>query len=129
MKHLFRYLQGTQTLGITFWNDGATITGCSDADWAGDLSERKSTSGYIFTLCGGPISWKSQKQRCVALSTAEAEYVALASAAQESVWLKQLISELTNNDTSEKILIYEDNQSAIAMAKNAQFHGRAKHNY
>ena len=65
-------------------------------------------------------------QKCVALSTAEAEYIAMASTAQESVWLRQLIAELTNSPEA-PILIYEDNQSAIAMTKNPQFHGHAKH--
>ena len=78
-------------------------------------------------LSGGAVSWKSQKQKCVALSTAEAEYVAMASAAQESFWLRQLIAELTNSSAETPTLIYEDNQSAIAMTKNPQFHGRAKH--
>ena len=71
---------------------------------------------------------ESQKQRCVALSTAESEYVAMASAAQESVWLRQLIIKLTDSSTVDSpTLMYEDNQSAIAMTKNPQFHGRAKH--
>ena len=66
----------------------------SDADWAGDINDRKSTSGYLLKISGGAVSWRSKKQECVALSTTEAEYVALASAAQESVWLRKLIAEL-----------------------------------
>ena len=100
--------------------------GYSDADWAGDISDRKSTSGYIFMLSGGAISWSSRKQKCVALSTAEAEYVALSSAVQECIWLRQLEAEL-GNATEGPSLILEDNQSAIAMAKNLQYHGHAKH--
>ena len=124
LKRLLRYLKGTPNHGILYTKDGAnTCTGYTDADWGGDVNDRKSTSGYLFLLSGGAVSWKSQKQRCVALSTAEAEYVAMASAAQESVWLKQLMGELTNSDAE----AHEDNQSAIAMAKNPQFHGRAKH--
>ncbi len=73
-----------------------------------------------------PISWRSKKQTSVALSTAEAEYIALSSATQEAMWLRQLISELRSEPT-EATVIYEDNQSAISMSKNAQFHGRAKH--
>lgn len=63
----------------------------------------------------------------VALSTAEAEYIAVSTAAQEAIWLRQLINELSNSNES-PILIFEDNQSAIAMARNPQFHGHAKHN-
>jgi len=74
----------------------------------------------------GAITWSSKKQPCVALSTAEAEYVALASAAQEAVWLRQLMSELGNAPTGPTTL-FEDNQSAIAMTKNPQLHGRTKH--
>lgn len=100
--------------------------GYSDADWAGDREDRKSTSGYIFQIAGGPVSWKSKKQDTVALSTMEAEYVALSSAAQECVWVRRLNSELGTPHTG-PTTIMEDNQSSIAMARNPQFHGRAKH--
>ena len=100
--------------------------GYSDADWAGDVEDRKSTSGYFFHLSGGAVSWSSRKQSCVALSTAEAEYMALASATQEAVWLHRLAADMLV-DFKGPLVIYEDNQSAIAMSKNPQFHGRAKH--
>ena len=127
VKRVLRYLKGTANHGIVF-RGGASgnIVGYSDADWAGDREDRKSTSGYLFQIAGGPISWRSKKQDTVALSTAEAEYVALCSAAQETVWLRRLISEL-NNPPDGPTTILEDNQSAMAMAKNPQFHGRAKH--
>ena len=63
------------------------MKGYSDADWAGDVGDRKSIFGFLYLYAGGAVSWKSSKQSCVALSTAEAEYVALSAAAQESVWL------------------------------------------
>ncbi len=90
------------------------------------MNDRKSTSGYLFQMSGGALTWKSKKQDCVALSTAEAEYVALSSAAQESVWLNKWSAEL-GCSLKEPTLIYEDNQSTISMCKNPQFHGRAKH--
>ena len=77
-------------------------------------------------MSGGVVSWRSKKQSCVALSTAEAEYIALAGATQEAVWLRRLMSDL-NVDCQNPLLIYEDNQSAIALSKNPQFHGRSKH--
>lgn len=77
-------------------------------------------------MSGAAVSWKSKKQPCVALSTAESEYMALASAAQEAVWMRQLLSDLKNSPAGATV-IFEDNQSAICMAKNPQFHGRAKH--
>ena len=128
LKRIFRYLQGTKTLGLKYSRNSeiSGIVGYSDADWAGDVAERRSTSGYMFLFNGGPISWKSQRQKCVALSTAEAEYVALSSAAQESIWLTQLLSELTRASET-PMVIHEDNQSTIAMARNPQYHGRAKH--
>ena len=92
------------------------------ADWAGDQEDRRSTSGYFFQMAGGPVSWKSRKQECVALSTAEAEYIALSSAAQETVWIRRLISELGTELKGPKTLM-EDNQAAIVMAKNPQYHG------
>ena len=104
-----------------FSRDSAKCVGYSDADWAGDLSDRKSTSGYVFQMSGAAITWRSKKQSYVTISTAEAEYTALACAAQEAVWLQQL------NKPAETIMINEDNQFAIAMSKNPQFHGRAKH--
>ena len=77
-------------------------------------------------MCGGAVSWRSKKQSSVALSTAEAEYIALASTAQEAVWLRQLTTELGSGST-EATTIFEDNQAAISMSKNPQYHGRAKH--
>ena len=127
MKRVLRYLKGTINHGILYRQDGSDkCIGYSDADWAGDLSDRKSTSGYIFMLSGGAISWSSRKQKCVALSTAEAEYIALSGATQECIWLRQLEAELGSSSEG-PTLIFEDNQSTIAMAKNPQFHGRAKH--
>ena len=127
LKRVLRYLNGTINHGLLYKQGGPErLVGYSDADWAGDLSDRKSTSGYIFMFSGGPVSWSSKKQKCVALSTAEAEYVALSAAVQECIWLRQLEAELSStNDVP--TLIFEDNQSTIGMAKNPQFHGRAKH--
>ena len=75
---------------------------------------------------GTAVTWKSKKQSCVALSTAEAEYMALSSAAQEAIWMRELHSDL-RNPQSQPTLIFEDNQSAMSMVKNPQFHGRSKH--
>ncbi len=77
-----RYLQGTTDLGIMYQQERQPCIRFSDADWGGSLDDRKSTSGYLFMWNKGAVSWRSQKQKCVALSTAESEYVALASAAQ-----------------------------------------------
>ena len=75
VKRILRYIKGTVTVGINYTVDNSDIFGYCDADWAGDRNDRKSTSGYVFNLAGGPVSWRSKKQTCIALSTAEAEYV------------------------------------------------------
>ena len=127
LKRVLRCLNGIINHGLLYKQDWPEhFVGYSDADWAGDLSDRKSTSGYVFILSGGPVSWSSRKQKCVAFSTAEAKYVALSAAVQECIWLRQLKAELTgDNDTP--TVFSEDNQSTIAMVKNPQFHERAKH--
>ncbi|KAF2344435.1 Reverse transcriptase RNA-dependent DNA polymerase, partial [Trinorchestia longiramus] len=116
VKRLFRYMKGTSELGILYSNCSDKCIGCSDADWAGDRSDRKSTSGYCFTLSNSVITWRSVKQSCAALSTAEAEYVALAGAAQEAIWLTQLLDDLEFK-TGGPMVVNEDNQSAICLAQ------------
>ena len=129
VKHILRYIAGTINLGLQFTRGGSIdCTGFADADWAGDIDDRKSTSGYLFKVGGGPVSWRSRKQNCVALSTAEAEYMSLTLAAQEAIWLNRLLAELQSQEEPAKpAILYEDNQSAICMTKNPQFHGRCKH--
>ncbi|KAG2758651.1 hypothetical protein Pcac1_g29243 [Phytophthora cactorum] len=128
LKRVFRYIQGTKTHGIEFQGsceDG--LQGYSDADWAGDIESRRSTSGYAFMMNGGCISWRSKKQRTVALSSTEAEYMALSEATQEAAWLKVFLCELGEMANDEAVKIYEDNQGSIALAKNPEFHKRTKH--
>ena len=127
VKRIMRYLRGTYNLGLLYSRqDSGTCVGYSDSDWGGDLDDRKSTSGYLFLIGGGSVSWRSKKQSSVALSTAEAEYIALASAGQEAAWMRVLIAELCGHPMKE-LTVLEDNQSAIQMTKNPQFHGRTKH--
>jgi hypothetical protein len=127
VKRILRYIQGTQEWGLRFSREGSgVVSGYSDADWAGDLSDRKSTSGYAFFFNGALVSAASRKQTTVALSTAEAEYVALAAATQEALWLRSLLGEL--GFAQEKpTLVLQDNQSAMAIAKNPEMHARTKH--
>jgi hypothetical protein len=111
VKRILRYLKGTSSLGLLYRESTpAELAGYSDADWAGDVGDRKSTSGYVFLLGGAAISWKSNKQTCVALSTAEAEYVALSATAQEAVWLQQLL----RTKTSEKLQFHDDTSACCA---------------
>ena len=95
VDQILRYLANSQDRGITFGGEPTLhLIGYSDSDWAGDQADRKSTSGFVFTLNGGPISHGSKKQAVVALLSTEAEYVALSLAAQEATWLRPLLTEL-----------------------------------
>lgn len=126
-KHLLAYLKGTTTCGLLFDAGHPTIlTGYADADFGGDLIERKSTSGYIFLLSGGPIVWASRRQECVAQSTTEAELISVNEATREAVWLKRMLEELEPCSTSQ-IEIKCDNQSAIRLTNNSELHRRSKH--
>ena len=128
-KRVLRYLQGTRNRGIIYRPPPMRLTGYSDADWAGDIDSRRSTTGYVVMLNGGAIAWRSHRQPTVALSTMEAEYMALTEAAKELKWLRTLLGELgyKNNNNSEATVLHSDNQSAIALAKNPVSHARAKH--
>ena len=98
----------------------------SDSDWAGDQDDRHSTSGCLFVLAGAAINWLSKKQATVALSTAEAEYIALSATAQEVTWLRRLLGDLGATPAA-PTEVMEDNQGAIALGKNPVNHARTKH--
>jgi hypothetical protein len=93
---------------------------------AGDVDSRKSTTGVLFFYGSCPVTWQSQKQKVVALSSCEAEYIAGATAACQGVWLAQLLSELKSEQRTAFVLKM-DSQSAIALGKNPVFHDRSKH--
>jgi hypothetical protein len=102
------------------------LTGYSDSDLAGDVDDRKSTSGSVFLLGSCLVTWASQKQRVVALSSCEAEYIASANAACQGIWLSRLLGELLGIQTP-KVKLLVDNKSAIALSKNPVHHDRSKH--
>ena len=102
------------------------LRGYTDADWAGSVVDRKSTSGCCFNLGSASISWMSRKQKSVALSTAEAEYIAASMACCEAVWLRKLFSELFQHVLDTTVILC-DNQSGIRMTENPVFHDRSKH--
>eukprot|EP00877_Chromochloris_zofingiensis_P010252 jgi/Chrzof1/5480/Cz16g04260.t1 len=115
----------TLDYGITFGSDSNDLIGYCDADYAGDTDTRKSTSGYIFILHGGAITWSSKRQATVAASTTEAEYMAAAAAVKEALWLRTLLSELQLD--IDNITIMADNQSAIKLLRNPISSMRTKH--
>ena len=124
VKRIYRYLKGTLSLVLQFKSTSGTLVGYSDASWASDQDDRRSTSGVVFMMCGGAISWLSKKQPTVTLSTAESEYVSLCAAAQEATWLRSLLNDLVN--LCDPTVIFEDNQSCIALSRGVQ-HSRSKH--
>jgi reverse transcriptase-like protein len=124
VKWILRYLRGTTDLSLCFGSREPFLVCYSDADLAGDTS-RKSTSGYLTTFAGGAVSWKSRLQKCISMSTMEAEYVAASEAGKELVWMKRFLRELHFNQ--ERFVLLCDSQCAIDLSKNPSSHDRAKH--
>lgn len=126
LKRIVRYLKGTKSLKLNFnANQDVPIVGFADADWASDIGDRKSVSGYIFKIYGCTVSWCSKKQPTVATSSSEAEYIALSAATSEAIWLRGLLQDLKELN-NEPVTIYEDNRGCIGMANNSESK-RAKH--
>lgn len=126
-KRIFRYVKGSLTFGLMYKKvDNFLLEGFTDADWAGDSTERRSTSGYCFSMSSTAVSWCSKKQSTIALSRTEAEYMAATMAAQECIWLKCLMRDILSK-VDYAVPIYCDNESAIKLASNPVFHRRTKH--
>jgi hypothetical protein len=118
-KHVMRYLKGTMDYGLSYDGDhDFTLIGYTDADWAGSVADRKSTSGCCFSLRSAMISWQSRKQSSIALSTAEAEYIDACSSRCEALWLRKLLTGLFDLEMRATAILC-DNQSCI--------HDRSKH--
>ena len=125
VKRIFRYLKGTKDLWLSYGGKGKELTGYADAD--GNMAEdRHAISGYAFILHGGAISWSAKRQEIISLSTTESEYVAATYAAKEALWLRSLLSQLFDTNL-EPTTLFSDNQSAIALTKDHQYHARTKH--
>lgn len=125
-KGVLRYLAGTPQLGIVFKPGDGELEGYCDASYADDVDSRRSTTGYTFLLGGGAVSWSSRLQPTVALSTAEAEYMAASSAVKEALWLRKLMGDLGLGST-EPVLIQSDSQAAIKLLTNPIVSARSKH--
>jgi hypothetical protein len=139
VKQILRYLCGTSQLGLKFDGSGKNgtvsmdaglppLVSFADSDWAGCPDTRRSTTGWLLCLGGCLIDWHCQKQPTVALSSCEAEYMALSSAVQGVMWTRKLLGELGLTDSeSSSTLLHSDNKSAVAMARNDVLHNRSKH--
>jgi hypothetical protein len=135
LKRILRYIKATSSIGLVLGSGREAgegelgdieLVGYADAAFGDDVGTGKSTSGYVFMLGIGAISWSSKRQPLVTLSTTEAEYVGGTIAAKEAIWLRELLQTLgLNLDTS--TIIYGDNQGSLALANNPDFHARTKH--
>ena len=128
-KKVMRYLQGTKDYMLMYRRTySLEVNGYSDADFTGCVDSQKSTSGYIFKLADGAVSWRSAKQTLTATSTMEAEFVSCFEASSHGVWLKSFISGLRIVDSiSRPLKLYCDNSAAVFMAKNNKSGSRSKH--
>ncbi|KAL7290151.1 hypothetical protein TKK_0015865 [Trichogramma kaykai] len=125
-KRVLRYLKGTSNVKLVYSKDKDGLKGFADADWGSDISDRRSYTGYVFTLSNGAVSWYSKKQKSVALSSTESEYMSLSDASKEAIYLSRLLKELGFSHSA-KTVLYNDNQSAGKLATNPIFHARSKH--
>lgn len=128
VRRIFRYLNHTKNLGITYGETDSEelLIGYTDADYARDVVTRRSTTGYVFKIGNGAVTWRSQRQPTVALSTTEAEFMAICDGAKESIWLRQLLRDIGFEQT-DAVKLLVDNLSAIRLVQNPEMHHRTKH--
>jgi len=127
-KHSLSYLIGTTDLEITYNKTRKPLHAHVDADWGGNIDNRRSCTGFVLMLAEGPISWKSKQQKSVALSTMEAEYMALSEVVKEVIYTRRLLTHMGGGDyANDPTCITCDNQSAIRFSKESVYHQRSKH--
>jgi hypothetical protein len=129
VRKILRYLKGTLDYGLFYKkkkSERHKLVGFSDSDYAGDVDDRKNTSGYVFLLNGATISLSSKKQTIVTLSTTEAEFIAAASCVCQGIWLRGILEEVKYTQQG-LIMLFCDNSSTIKLSKNPVLHGRSKH--
>jgi len=129
LKRVLRYLKGSINFQLTYSGSSDSklaVLGHCDSDWGGSIDDRRSVSGTVFTIAGGAVTWQAQRQKSVALSTVEAEYMAACQAAKDAVWLRAFLVGL-GLKASAPTTIQCDSQGAIALAKNPEHHQRSKH--
>ena len=125
VKWVFKYLRGSSKLFLNFGDFKPVLEGYVDANWAGDLNGRKSTSRYLFTFAGRAVSWQSRLQKYVALSTTKTEYIAANEVGKKMLWLKRFLQELGLK--RDGYGVNYDSQNAIDLSKNSMYHSHSKH--
>ena len=127
LLHVIGYIKNTMDYGLTYSRDlDLTPVAYVDADYGGCRDTRRSTSGYVFTMAGGAVTWSSKRQATVALSTVEAEYVSMSRCAQQMAWMQTWLDEVKVEHVLPGI-IKGDSRGAIALAKTTKDHGKVKH--
>jgi len=125
---VLRYLRHTQNYGLYYTRYPAVLEGYSDANWISDTNDSKSTSGYVFTLGGAAVSWKSSKQTCIARSTMESEFIALDKTGEEAEWLRNFLEDIPMwPKPVPAISIHCDSEAAIGRAQNHMYNGKSRH--
>ena len=126
-KRIMRYVKGTLEFEIWYQREGKSeLLGYTDSDYAGDVDDSRSTSGYVFLMSGGAVAWSSRKKPIVTLSTTEAEYIAAATCACQAIWMKRILKEIGHKQDEEMVL-FCDNTSTIKLSKNVVMHRKSKH--
>jgi hypothetical protein len=123
---VLRYLKGTRKLGLKYNRSGGDLNGYTDSDWASCRDTRKSVGGYVFEYAGAAVSWKCKRQPVVALSTAEAEFIAASKAAQEAIYLQRMLRDL-GEEIQDGCVLHEDNEGCIELGDHPSASDRTKH--
>ncbi|GBM98011.1 Retrovirus-related Pol polyprotein from transposon TNT 1-94 [Araneus ventricosus] len=126
-KRVLKYLKDTKNRGLTFRPTKKPLVGYADAEWASDITDRKSYSGCVLKFADGAISWESKKQHCVALSSTEAEYIALFECAKEIFYLRHFLNQLYDSAYETPSVVFSDSQASQKLVQNPIFHSRTKH--
>jgi hypothetical protein len=128
VKCIFQYLQGTLQFKLHLKGlSPQDLVGYYDADWAGDLEDRKSTTRFVFMMGGGAISWSNKRQPIITLSMTKAKYMVSMQATKEAIWMTKLMKELGYMKEKKVMVIRCDNQGVISLTKNPTQHVRTKH--
>jgi len=130
VQRVLRYLKYSQELAICYGEGSDSPIGYSDTDFAADAVDRRSTMGYAYVLNGAAVTWASRKQQSIATSTTEAEYAGLCHAVKEAVWIRNLLQQIGRTvyaGETQATRIYGDNQGALRLVGNPEFHAKSKH--